>query len=306
MNMEESEKRLGLGFRTCHYFWGKEGEETLGHDGTGIWFKDLVSEFEILDLDEPRRKNGEDGLPQGVIMRMRYKSICFDPSRHLAFLFEKVQQLGARIIKVKVDSSRGPGGVVQDAKRILAENGEDEQLFALINCAGLSARHFLPPEEAEKLFPIRGQTILIKGEAKMTQTFVGIPGKPDSEMLYVVPRPGSATTILGGCKQVGNWDEEVDEALSARIIEGVKKERLCEDLRDENGDFEVLSYQVGFRPGRKGGPRVEVEKDVDGKVKLVDGTRVVHSYGHAGAGYQGSVGCAEAVVELVQGLCSSV
>jgi D-amino-acid oxidase len=28
----------------------------------------------------------------------------------------------------------------------------------------------------------------------------------------------------------------------------------------------------------------------------------VHSYGHAGAGYQNSVGCAERVVELVRGL----
>jgi D-amino-acid oxidase len=32
---------------------------------------------------------------------------------------------------------------------------------------------------------------------------------------------------------------------------------------------------------------------------VIDGTWVVHNYGHAGWGYQGSYGCAERVVELV-------
>lgn len=51
--------------------------------------------------------------------------------------------------------------------------------------------------------------------------------------------------------------------------------------------------QVGLRPGRKGGVRVEREV-------LGSGRRVVHAYGHAGAGYQNSVGCARKVVSLVR------
>jgi D-amino-acid oxidase len=78
-------------------------------------------------------------------------------------------------------------------------------------------------------------------------------------MLYVVPRPGTGTTILGGCKQVGNWSEEVDKELNERIVARMKRFGLCDELRGQGGDFEVLSYQVGFRPGRTGGPRVEVE-----------------------------------------------
>lgn len=54
--------------------------------------------------------------------------------------------------------------------------------------------------------------------------------------------------------------------------------------------------QVGFRPGWKGGPKVDVEKG------RVDGGWVVHSYGHAGGGYQNSIGCAEEVRGLVEGL----
>jgi len=36
---------------------------------------------------------------------------------------------------------------------------------------GLNAKRFLPDQEAEKLFPIRGQTILVKGEAAIARTF---------------------------------------------------------------------------------------------------------------------------------------
>lgn len=295
-SMQDKEQRIGLGSRECRYFWGKDCEETRGGDGNGIWFKDVVDGFEVLDLARER------DVPRGAVMGIRYRSICFDPVRYLTYLCERVQELGAKIVKAEVDTSRGLEGVVRDARRILRENGEEEEVFAFVNCAGLSARHFLPQQEAEKLFPIRSQTILIKGEAERTQTYVSVPGFSGSEILCVVPRPGSGTTILGGCKQLNDWNEAVDQDLNDRIIADIKRMRLCEELRDEQGEFKVLGYQVGFRPGRKGGPRVEVGKDREGVVKIVEGRWVVHSYGHAGGGYQASIGCAETVVELVERL----
>jgi D-amino-acid oxidase len=53
----------------------------------------------------------------------------------------------------------------------------------------------------------------------------------------------------------------------------------------------IIRHGVGLRPVREGGVRIEKE--------VIDGTWVVHNYGHAGWGYQGSYGCAERVVELV-------
>ena len=52
---------------------------------------------------------------------------------------------------------------------------------------------------------------------------------------------------------------------------------MAPELFAQDGLFEVLSVQCGLRPAREGGPRVELEV-VDGMYK------VVHSYGHAGAG----------------------
>ena len=67
-------------------------------------------------------------------------------------------------------------------------------------------------------------------------------------------------------------------------------------MLNEKGEFDVLGEQVGLRPQRKGGPRGEVERM--GKEEGI----VVHCYGHGGAGYQNSVGCARRVLEMIRGL----
>jgi D-amino-acid oxidase len=53
----------------------------------------------------------------------------------------------------------------------------------------------------------------------------------------------------------------------------------------------VLGERVGLRPARRGGPRVEAED-------LPGGGRVVHAYGHGGAGMTLSWGCADEVTTL--------
>jgi len=69
---------------------------------------------------------------------------------------------------------------------------------------------------------------------------------------------------------------KVSEGTTKSILKNCKP--LAQELLNEVGDFDVLILQCGLRPSREGGPRVESE--------LVDGVfAVVHSYGHAGAGY---------------------
>jgi D-amino-acid oxidase len=298
-------------------YWAKENSETEGHDGRGLWWtkarhRDInvegpesftggVKGFEVLDLEEERKGNGEENIPDGAIFGVKYQSVCINIPQYLSFMLRRVKEEGARVIKASVDTSKGLEGVVKILKRILMENDssvKEVDVFAVINCTGLGARHFVGAEEAAKLFPIRGQTILVKGEAAKARTYVGF-GEED-ELVYVIPRPGSGTTILGGCKQVGNWSPNVDEKLNRSIVERIKRWGFAEELRTgkERG-FEVVSYQLGLRPGRKGGPRVEVEGVRNGKV---DGVWVVHSYGHSGGGYQCSTGCGERVAEIVAGL----
>ena len=258
-----------------------------------------------MDLEKEREvpKSGE------AVFGIEFQSLCLNVPRYLEILLQRAKALGAKVVRRHVETGGGVGGVVRDAKLIvsggeasLGDNKVSAEVTALINCTGLSARKFVSKQEAEKLYPIRGQTILVKGEAKMGRTYIGIPNKDDQEVLYVISRSGSGTTILGGCKQVGRWEGEVDERLSDRLIAGFKREGLAEELRTgKGGEFEIMSVQVGLRPGRKGGPRLELEGN-----ERVEGTWVVHAYGHAGAGYQNSIGSAEKVVRIVSGLDSGL
>lgn len=159
----------------------------------------------------------------------------------------------------------------------------DGKPACFVNATGLGARKLCGDEA---MFPIRGQTVLVKGEARSTITRIG----DGYGGVYVIPRPGSGTTILGGTKEEGVWDETPDPQVTERILE-YNSWQIPELLTGPDGEFEVLSVQCGLRPGRRDGPRVEGE--------IVGEKRVVHSYGHAGAGYQNSVGCARRVVALV-------
>jgi D-amino-acid oxidase len=53
----------------------------------------------------------------------------------------------------------------------------------------------------------------------------------------------------------------------------------------------VIGVRVGFRPGR---PTVRVDREW-----LSDGRLLVHNYGHGGAGFILSWGCALDVAELI-------
>jgi D-amino-acid oxidase len=53
----------------------------------------------------------------------------------------------------------------------------------------------------------------------------------------------------------------------------------------------VLAERVGLRPFRRSGVRLERDQ-------LRDGRTVVHNYGHGGAGFTLSWGCAREVLEL--------
>ena len=53
----------------------------------------------------------------------------------------------------------------------------------------------------------------------------------------------------------------------------------------------VVAERVGIRPFRRGGVCLRAER-------LSDGRRVIHNYGHGGAGFTLSWGCARRVAQL--------
>ena len=66
---------------------------------------------------------------------------------------------------------------------------------------------------------------------------------------------------------------------------------LPNDFPAKLSDYEVVGHNVGIRPSREGGLRVEKE--------IMNGEKVVHAYGVAGGGYVFSFGIARAARDLV-------
>ena len=100
---------------------------------------------------------------------------------------------------------------------------------------------------------------------------------------YVHPR--GQDCILGGTLDLGRWDTDVDEAEAEAILS------RCRDIVPALADATVLEHIVGLRPAR---PTVRLEEDL-----APHAARVVHNYGHGGAGVTLGWGCAADVVTLL-------
>ncbi|MEM8960777.1 MAG: FAD-dependent oxidoreductase [Acidobacteriota bacterium] len=145
----------------------------------------------------------------------------------------------------------------------------------LVHCAGLGAREVA---RDTTMFPIRGQVVRVRTPERVWM--VGDTTEP----AYVLAR-------ADGCIVGGTTDEGVEDLTpSATTTEAILDR--CRDLVPELADAEIIETRVGLRPGR---PAVRLEVEIRGD------TRVLHNYGHGGAGFTLSWGCADEAVALVHG-----
>lgn len=141
------------------------------------------------------------------------------------------------------------------------------------------------------VYPGRGQIAIVRNEPNAMHTTSGTDDGSD-EAMYIMQRAAGGGTIIGGCLQHGNWDNQVDPNLAERILQ--RAVDVCPSLAPNTGkvtELSVVRHGVGLRPMREGGIRVEKEK--------IGEQWVVHNYGHAGYGYQSSWGSAWEAERLV-------
>jgi D-amino-acid oxidase len=146
----------------------------------------------------------------------------------------------------------------------------------VLNCTGLGARRLCNDAE---LTGVLGQTVIVSPGTIRRNTFIG-DERDQSAIFYSIPR--RAEVVLGGCRTEVPGDEvpAPDPALRDAIL------ARCRAAGYEPGP--VIRERCGLRPVRE---RVRVEPE----------GRVIHNYGHGGAGYTLSWGCAEEVLRLAAG-----
>ena len=214
---------------------------------------------------------------------------------YLTYLHEVARSLGVKEVREELTASGNLSDTLHAATKVvqeyLSQSSSTPISFpsAFVNATGIGALKVVPDPA---MYPVRGQTVLVRGEAEYITTIDGADPQLGSKtpIMYILPRVHSGTTVLGGTKDVGNWSGDPDPEVTAEILARTK--RWAPELLNERGEFEILSVQAGLRPARKGGVRVEMEK--------VGEFLVCHAYGHAGAGYQNSVGSANKVVKLIE------
>jgi D-amino-acid oxidase len=145
----------------------------------------------------------------------------------------------------------------------------------VIDCAGLGARELA---RDPSVFPIRGQILRV---ARGAQGTFAVSHGLDGGATYVIPR--SHDCVLGGTRGDGVDSLAPDPAESADIL------RRTAELAPAVLGAEVFGLLVGLRPGR---PSVRLE------VERLPAGRVIHNYGHGGAGVTLSWGCAREVRRL--------
>jgi D-amino-acid oxidase len=142
----------------------------------------------------------------------------------------------------------------------------------VVDCAGIGARELAPDPT---LTPVRGQVVIVENPG-ITDWFVE-EGEPP---VYFFPH--GDTVVLGGTSQAGDADTEPDPAVADMIL------ARCAEVDPRLTGARVLGHRVGLRPAR---PLVRLEPETLGD------TRVIHNYGHGGAGVTLSWGCAAQVLQ---------
>jgi D-amino-acid oxidase len=102
--------------------------------------------------------------------------------------------------------------------------------------------------------------------------------------------------VLGGSYYL-EPNTEPDMALAERIMK--RSIKVCPHLVPPGCGIEalrVIRHQVGLRPLRLGGPRIEKEVLQD---RVLGKLNVVHCYGAGGFGFQSSYGMAGKAARLV-------
>ncbi|KAJ7593506.1 FAD dependent oxidoreductase [Mycena floridula] len=242
-------------------------------------------------------------LPQSSLIGeaaagISFTTVTIDSPIYLNYLLSRFLAAGGTLVRGTVQHINQ---IVEGGARMLIGSRNPSPPDAVVVCAGLGTR-FLGGIEDKTMYPLRGQTILIRAPwIKFGRTL----STKDGLWTYIIPRR-SGDVIIGGTKIANDWypvpRPEITEDILKRTF------ALCPELappevraqRDptiEDVRAIIIEEGCGLRPARKDGIRLDVEWiEGIGKPRVP----IIFNYGHSGMGYQSSWGSASIAVDLLE------
>lgn len=243
---------------------------------TSPWFKDFTN-FRFIEKKD---------LPEGMVSGSVFDGVVISTQIYLQYLVQRLLEMGVGIKRV---------AKLQSIQQALNHHSSGEKADLVINSSGLLSKNLSGFKDDKLVYPVRGQVLHVRNNAK-TELHVGdFPGFPN-ESLYIMPRKEGGS-IMGGCfeRDLNNLQE--DKELTKRIIERAKKyapDMVNPNYKNNPTEIDIIRVNVGLRPFRDSGARVEIDPD--------HSEWLIHNYGAGGGGYQGSYGYANKVVQLANQL----
>ncbi|KAN0085972.1 D-aspartate oxidase [Tylopilus felleus] len=285
----------------------KETFETMWHDsepgGKGeLFFRHTHTEFRADGIDPSTwleympnfRTVSENELIPGSTAGYTFTTLTLDTPAYLNWLLARFLSGGGSTKRVNLqhisqvlDNITNPAGIIA--------------------CPGIGAR-FLGGIEDKDVYPVRGQTILLRAPwIKYGRTL----SCADGTYVYMMPLC-TGNVLVGGIKVANDW-HPVPRATD-RVYILTSALALCPDLAPPSvrasreptiEDLEALIVDegCGLRPARQGGIRLEVDSLERGDGRSIP---VVYNYGHSGMGFQSSWGSANVALVLLEGAIQGV
>ncbi|CDU24429.1 related to D-amino acid oxidase [Sporisorium scitamineum] len=264
---------------------------------------------EILDWYPDFKPLPSSSLASGIGWGCTFSTIDINVPVYHAWMLHRFLDLDGRLIvseakslqqAIQIASSPSSSTICKHPTNWTSPQKPD----VLVASPGLGAR-FIDGIKDTAIQPHRGQVVVVyapwlssNSPAWAEQPRYTLPGysvvRPQGgREVYVIPR-GDGTVVCGGTRIVDDWDPHPREETTRRILERclalvpqlVDPRKWTGLTKPRVEDVQLVGVNVGLRPARRGGVRLERARED------VDGVKVIYNYGYGGAGYQASWGAA--------------
>lgn len=238
--------------------------------GTGVRLAAGIEASREADAERPEwvqmisdiRTCRPDELPEGYRSGYHYTVPLVDMPVYLEHLVRRLEAAGGAVRLRPVESLDEPAAAAP----------------VVVNCAGLQAARLAGDPEMQ---PVRGQLVVTTNPG--ISEWFGEDTGDSEELLYIYPHADKV--VLGGTAELGQESLVPDPVVARRILD------RCAAVMPSLTTARVLEHRVGLRPHR---PKIRLEEE-----PRSGGRRVIHDYGHGGAGVTLAWGCAAEVVRML-------